>query len=256
MKNYYFLANALPVLEIDSKPVISFAELMVLFEENLTKSDLKEVKKIRLYYDLINIERLLEEQEQLDFRGNLSENDLREALLNESILPPYVFEFFQQISEREKQLQEFPSLISRFFLVESEKKGIAAAFFKFERELKLRLVSWRSVRVGRKVADELRFEEAQDEVVSEILKGKSGGDQDPYEKLSEALVAADKDPSKEERAIEVFRFNFYRDFAEAHPFSLSFLLAFLMRLIILETLDLQTSGRGELILNSIVKDSA
>ena len=95
MGNYYFLAASLPPLGLGQKPEITFEELKSRLEINLSKDDFAKVKTILLFTDLQNIRALLSE-EPIDPRGNLDEKELDEALLTRSILPDYVFDFFDK----------------------------------------------------------------------------------------------------------------------------------------------------------------
>jgi len=92
MAQYYFLGSVLPSLKIGKKPDLLFEDLMELFRENLHESDLENVTLIRQYIDLKNVRQLLKKQ-PLDPRGNLTEKELDEALLNSAELPEYLFEY-------------------------------------------------------------------------------------------------------------------------------------------------------------------
>lgn len=257
MKNYYFLANALPELYIDAKPVIAFYDVMTLFEENLSKRDLNQVKKLRLYYDLINIYHMLEGDE-LDFRSNLGVNELKEALLNEDQLPLYVFEFFNTYSEKEEQLAHFPLLISQYYRNEGQKAPVIKNFLSFEWFLKIVLSAIRAHRLEKSLEHELRFEDPLDDSIFPILAKKSYTLSDlaeVYPTLAQDLEGSLGHPLEEEYAIAEFRFNYYAKAQIGHPFSLQFLLAYAMQLMIVEDFNGYDQERGEQILNTIVKDN-
>jgi len=255
MRNYYFLANALPELLINSKPVISYNAVMTMLNENLTASDLEQVKILRQYYDILNIQRLIEE-EAFDFRSNLNSNQLKDSLLNHENLPPYVFEFFEEYSESSDRIANFSKLMSSYFNIQSNKCSVLADIIQFERELRLTLIGYRAHRLGLDLAHELRFEDLDDEMITDLLNKKDHSSFDfgaKYASLSEMLQDALGNPLQEERAINTFRFNFYSNYQVGHPFSLHFLLAFVMKLMIVEDFEGHDSMRGEQILNSIAQ---
>jgi len=255
MRNYYFLANALPELLIDSKPVISYKAVMTMFNENLTTSDLEQVKTLRLYYDILNIQRLIE-QESFDFRANLGSNQLKDSLLNYENLPSYVFEFFEAYSENSDRIANFSKLMSFYFDEESKKGSVLSDIIQFEKELRLTLIGYRAHRLGLDLGHELRFEDQDDEIIRDLLNKKDHSGFDfghKYARLSEMLQEALGNPLQEERVINTFRFNFYSNYQVGHPFSLHFLLAFVMKLMIVEDFEGHDSIRGEQILNSIAQ---
>ncbi|MDN3504820.1 MAG: DUF2764 family protein [Rhabdochlamydiaceae bacterium] len=255
MKNYYFLANALPELLIDSKPVISYMDVMTLFQENLTESDLDQVKTLRLYYDILNIQRLMEE-EAFDFRSNWSSNELKESLLNYENLPPFVFEFFEEFSDVSDRIDNFSKLMSCYFDMASKKTTVLADILQFEKELRLTLIGYRAHRLDLDLAHELRFEDLESDLIIDLLAKKDHSNFDfgpKYAQLNEMLETSLGNPLKEEKALNTFRFNFYSHYQVGHPFSLHFLLAFVMQLMIIEDFEGHDSMRGEQILNSIAQ---
>lgn len=258
MRNYYFLSNALPELEVHSKPVISFPDLMVLFQENLSEGDLKQVKVLRLFYDILNIQRMLE-HEGRDFRAHLSENELKSALVHHEFFPSYVFDYMDRYGEGEEQVEHFPELIASYYRVESETNDPASDILRFERKLRLYLVAYRARRRGDDLAEALYFEDSADPLVDELLHAKDLDSLDlgdDLQGLGELLATCEGKPMEEDEAIAKFRFSFYMNYKVGHPFSLHFLLSFMMRLMILEDFEMHDRERGEKLLNTILKDSA
>ncbi|MCF7852068.1 MAG: DUF2764 domain-containing protein [Simkaniaceae bacterium] len=258
MRNYFFLANTLPDLSVDSKPVMAFSELMVLFNENLSSSDLEEVRVLRAFYDVMNLERLLDEEE-LDFRANLNYNELKDELVHQEYLPKYFFNFLEKHKENEEQRLFFPELLMDYFRTESEKKKVSAFVLQFERKLRLFLLAYRAFKSNLSLDEELRFEDKNDALVGLLLSSKSIHDLDfgdEYQHLAASLDQLKENPLEEEKLILKFRFDFYTNFAIGHPFSLYNLLAFMMKLILLEDFEKHEKEDGNLILNSILKDSA
>ena len=257
MQNYYFLANELPKLEIDSAPVVSFPDLMTLYLENLNLADLEEVKTIRLYTDIVNVGRLLE-KELIDIRGNFPENDLKENLLTGEGFPAYVLDFFSAHQTDGDRLKALPLLLSTYFNVEGKKKGVAAELISFEKNLSLFLVGYRAFRMSKSLDKVLAFEDKDDTTVADLLAKKDYSQFDAtgeFKELGRLLLEAQGEPDKENIAIAEFRFNYYTNYQFGNPFSIKFLLPYMMQLMIIEDLYLQNDQMGALILNSILKDN-
>ena len=227
MRHYFFLSSALPHLEFESKPLISFTDLTTLFSDNMTEGDLREVNRLRLYFDLQNLLAYLEEEE-IDFRGVLSLNDLKEALSTGTYFPDYLFEYFEEWGEKRDQVEHFGDVIKAYFENESVKKGAASQFIVFDLERKRFLEKWR--------------------------KGEKGSDQ--FEALEETLAKADGNPYAIEKAVSRYRFETFDEIARPHPFSLVTLLAYMLQLMIVEDFDMRSNVLGREIVNTLVKESA
>jgi len=87
---------------------------MELLRENLEASDLEKVTLIRQAIDLSNVKQLLKKQ-ALDPRGNLTEKELDEALLNRVGLPEYLFEYLEGYETVEDRLRHFSKVLIQFF---------------------------------------------------------------------------------------------------------------------------------------------
>ena len=256
MSGYYFLATSLPDLELNSKPTVAFNELMVLFKENLSTRDWKQVELLRLYYDLINIERLLR-NENFDPRANLDVNELRDVILNHEYFPEYVIEFFETFTETPVQLEHFPKMVRDYFFVESKRSSTVGKIIGFDRGLRLILTALRTFKMKADLAHELRYEDGLESDIAKLLavKDMAALDMNGYRDLIEKLQDL-KSPVEEMQALAAFRFAFYSELQYESPFGMPYLLGFMMKLMILEDFEMQNQTAGEHVLNSILKDSA
>ena len=85
-RQYYFLAAALPPLQIGYPPDIGFQALDNVMKVNLSPQDYRKTIVLRRFYDIENI-RAFWLEEELDPRGYFNENDLEESLLTRSGFP-------------------------------------------------------------------------------------------------------------------------------------------------------------------------
>lgn len=237
MTNYYFVGTLLPELKIGEVPEIGFNELDQLFRENLSIQDYAKTRTIRTLYDIGNL-RAYWKGEPLDPYGNLSANELEEALVTRSVLPPYVFEFIDKYETDEQRLQHYPELQAVFF-----KDAIknATGFFRYyltlERELRLILVAFRAKKLGRDIYAELQYEDPEEELIAQILAQKDSPVYEPPEKYHDIKTLFEQyydKPIELHKALIEYRFDKIEEKLGYEPFSLDRLLAYMIELIMIE----------------------
>lgn len=237
MKNYYFVATALPPLQFGVTPEMNFEEFTWLLKMNLTPEDYKSTQVIRRYYDIQNI-RSFWKGEELDPRGNLNEVDLEEALLSREGLPEYVYDFIDRYDSNESRLQNFPALVAAYFQEESkEAEGLLREYLEFERGWRLVLVGFRAKQLGKDLATELQFEDPQDDLVVQILAQKDAKTfvpPDGYQDLQPIFEAHVNDPLGLHMALCEYRYKKLESFAGIDLFSLDRILGYMARLILIE----------------------
>jgi hypothetical protein len=255
MRNYYYLAISLPDLEIENNAKIQFKELMDLFNDNLSKKDLQSVDDIRLYFDLTNLESLLLEQ-PFDFRGKLTEVEIVESLKYQMYFPNYVFEFFDKFKDKDEQIKNFPSLFAKYFSDFHNESSDLKKLVIFERELRLALLGFRCIHFHRKIEEEFQHEDFTDETVQLTISDKAEPkvlDEIKLQKLFEKLKTATN--ALDVRAcVETFRFEYYKEIQNQHPFTLVGIISYMMQLIIIENLEMKTPKGGVDILHYLLKD--
>lgn len=238
MANYYFLITAFPPLTLGIKPELSFKELKELLLLNLTPADLRKVAKLLRPIDLYNI-RALWLGQPLDDRGNWNGKDLEEALLVREALPLYLVDFLERYEATSDRLRYFSSLFASLYREEQPKlKGFLLKYYQFERELRLILAALRAKESGRDIVRELQFEDPTDPLVADILAQKDAADYTPardFEDLKNLFVDNSSDPQKLNRAILQYRFNKIEEMEEAQDFGIDRVLAYVARLILVES---------------------
>lgn len=137
MNGYYFLASALPPLQIGQKPDIDFRQFLFLLRTNLSPADLRLIEVIQRYDDIQNI-RAFWLGEKLDSYGSLDPLALEEALAGAAGLPDYVYAFLKKHERQEERMRFFPELIREYFDREIEHAaGFLLEYLSFEREWRL-----------------------------------------------------------------------------------------------------------------------
>lgn len=253
MRNYYFVVPSLPPLSLREKTDMTFGELMVRLEINLTKADLEKTKVLRRLVDIYNIRALMTE-EPIDPRGNLNEKELDEALLTHTMLPGYVFDFLEQFEKPPDKIRNFYGLLARFFNEEIPKqKGFLQKYLAFERESRLVLLAIRAKQLGRDIARELQFDDPQDPFVAQILAQKDSPSYEPpmeYAELKELIASSYADPWAEQRAFSEYRFRKITELAEKDNFTIDQILAYMAQLMIYEQIKELDADKGNMILET------
>ena len=230
---YYFVAAALPPLDLDEKPELSLAELRALYALNLTERDQELVHRLLVAIDLSNLRALWQEL-PLDERGPMSAKELEAAVLVKSGFPPFVIEFLERYESIEERLRNFGELsvaLTQFLL---EAGGFLARFALADREMRLVLAALRAKRLKRDLLREMQFEDFGDPLVASILAQKDAATYTPpseYERLPKLML---HDPKTQEHELLQERLKRIEELEGQEPFSIDHLLGYLLRLELIE----------------------
>jgi len=250
MKEYYFLASFLPVLQIGHIPSLGFAELQELMKINLTHEDFQKTVQMRHHIDVENM-RLLWMGQPLDPRGTLNQEELEQALLDfawesDVPFPLYLIDYLTTYSTTERRLYHYPLLLSAFFSHQQESQtGFLKEYFQFQREWRLVLLGFRAKQLGRDLAFELQFEDLKDPIVAQIVAQKDMKVYEPpfeYKELAPLFDQYRQDPLALHRALYEYQFNYLVDVWGGELFTVDRILNYMARLILVERwleLDMQ-----------------
>ena len=258
MCKYFFLGSVLPTLSIGRKPDLVFEDLLELLQVNMKRSDLEKVTLIRRHIDLKNVQQLLKKQ-PLDPRGNFTEKQLDEALLNRVGLPEYLFSHLDAYESIEDQLRHFSKVFIQFFQdMDQKKRGFLKFYFNFEREWRLILAGYRAKKLGLDPIKELQHEDPTDPFVAQILAQKEAPFFEfpfGYEELNEKINEVDGDPMLQYESMATFRFNTLADRAQDNPFSVDYVLGYFVQQMIVENWNALDDNQGKESLQQIIKGS-
>jgi hypothetical protein len=259
MAKYYFVGTLLPSLSFDSPPEISFSDLEVLLHDNLTTRDYQKILSVRRFFDILNL-RAFWLGEELDLRGELSSNDLEEALVNRAGLPDYVYEFVDRYSKKEDRLHHFPLLLARFFQdSENLNDPFLRSYFSFERELRLVMTAFRAKKLGRDLSVELQYENPEEDLIAQLLAQQDAKSYEPPEKYKELKFLFEKhsdNPLALQKALDDYRFETIDRFVNiADTFSIERILAYFTQFMIVEKWFELNKAKGIQIVDTIVKEN-
>lgn len=235
---YYFLGTVLPPLRLEEKPEITWDELQKLLKDNLNHKDEAQVQVLRRYFDLLNLRAFLK-NEPLDPFGNLDRNALEEALLGTpGFFPSYVMHYLEQHESREERLYHFPELFAAFFREEVNlQEGFLKQYLDFERKLRLVLTAFRAKQLGRDIAQELQFEDPDEEFIVQLVSQKDSKTFEPpdgFEDLKPILEENYHSPLALQKALNEYRFRKLEEMSGWSVFSIERLLAYLSSFFIVE----------------------
>jgi len=259
MTDYYFLATALPDLQLGYPPDITFQGFSNLLKANLSPEDYRKSIVMRRYYDIQNIRSFLK-KEEIDFRGVFDENELEDAILTYSGFPDYVYDFLDHYENTEDRLHHFPMLISNYFKIESENAtGFLHDYLTFEREWRLVLTGFRAKKMGRDLAEELQYEDPDDDIVMQILAQKDAQTYDPPDRYSDLKPLFDEhsdSPVELYQALCEYRYAKIEELMGTYQFSVDRVLGYLAQLVIVERWLELDKKKGLEIVDKIVKESS
>lgn len=243
----FFPVASFQPLSFDVRPENGFLEVLSMLRLNLSRGSLRQVEELRRAIDLRNIRALWLEQ-PLDPRGNLSAKELEEALLTGAGLPEFVVDFLARYEGTRERLRHFASLYASLY--RTKEGGFIQKYYAMERHLRLMLTALRAWREGRDIVRELQYEDPTDPFVASILAQKDAAEYIPEdEEVLRLFREHGKDPLALYRAMLVYRFRRIEEMEENRPFTLTQVLGYLARLLLVEAwFEAQAATGGERLL--------
>lgn len=255
MKQYYFLASALPPLRLGLAPDITFDEFCDLLNDNLTQHDLEKTRAVRRWYDIQNI-RAYWKEEELDPVGNFDKAHLAEALLAREGFPDYVYDFLDTYENLEDRLHHFPLLVISYFSHEIQKAtGLLHDYLQFEREWRLVFLGFRAKRLGRNLTKELQYEDPDDPLIASLLSQKDAKEYVPpegYEELGTLFEEKGDSPADLYQGLCEYRFRKVTEMMGIDLFSINNIIGYMVQLITLEKMQELDKEKGLSIVHTVL----
>jgi hypothetical protein len=257
MTNYYYVGISLPSLSLDIPPEITFKDFNRLLKDNLSEKDSQKTLFIRRYDDILNL-RAYWLGTSLNVHGELNILELSEAVVSQTGLPSYVYDFIDKYPNKEDRLLHFPFLLAKFFQeAVLEKDSFLRNYFNFERELRLVWTAYRAKKLGKDLNFELQFENPEEELIAQLLALKEAKIFELPEKFQNLKVIFenfDDNPLALEKALDQYRIEYIEKMIESHdPFSIERILAYMIQLMIIEKWFELDKEKGKEIVDMIVK---
>lgn len=237
MTQYYFAATALPPLQLNAPPEVSFEAVMFVLSINLERHDWDTIRQFRLFYDIQNLKALWRHLPIQPY-GNLNLPELEEAVRDGIGLPDYVFDFTNRYDGPKARLHHFPELMVTYFRRTIAKStGFLRRYLQFEWEWHLVAVALRAKALGRDLAEELQYEDPDDDFVAQLLVQKDAPTFEPpedYEMVKALFERHVDDPLALHMALSAYRFDKIEEMLGIDLFSIDRIVGYVAQLIALE----------------------
>lgn len=257
MTQYFYLATVLPSLQFGVEPEISFDDLSILLQDNLTPGDKKQAEVIRRYYDILNL-RAFWKGEPLDPHGNWNSNELEEVILDRNHIPKYLDRYLDEYESTADRLKNFPRLLAAYFQEEEmHANGFLGKYLRLERDMRLILVAFRAKKTGRDLLKELQYENPDEKLIAQILAQKDDLEfhpPEPYEDLKPIFTQHSDDPIGLHQALLEWRYQKIQEMVGFKTFSTDRILGYLARFILVENWLELDKEKGIKIVDSIVEE--
>ena len=237
-RKYYYIGTLLPVLSLESLPDLSLGELLPILQTQLSAGDFANIQRLRCFYDIYNL-RALWRQEPLDPRGSKDQGELEEVLAGYLSLSPSVDRFLSKYEKKEERLVHFPELLSTF-LHESSHTGplFLRQYFQLERDIRIVTTALRAKALGRDLAHELVFEDAQNPLLAVLLGSAEGKELDvpeEYKEIQKIFIKERNHPLSLQKGIDQYRFDAIERLCDlSDQFSIERILATFAQLLLVD----------------------
>lgn len=259
-RNYYYLVASLPDLLLDeSKGGVSFSETVAELVEHVHPADHGLFRFLRYPFDNTNIINLLDRPDRpFDARGNFSRDDLADALKNPDALPGYAGEFLEA---RREGKELFPGLGSQDQLAwlfhdaaAAHRSAFIREWFEFECDLRnvMAAVAVREFQEHPLDKVLLRRNDNAEMIARSTAPDFSVSGALPW--VERVLAARREGPVESEMQIDRLRWDMLNDLTTFSYFQVESLLAFCLKLEMVERWQLLVPEEGEARLNALVEE--
>lgn len=238
MGRHFFLCSAVPDLSIEQKPTIAFDAFIFMLELSCSKSEWRHVISLRQFFDLMNLQATFFHR-PLQPYGTVSPDDFEDHLRQHVGLNHTLIDYLIRYPHDDQRREHFSQLVAYFFEEKKGEKGFVGAYFTWLEEFFVVGATIRAKRLGRDIAKELGDEDFSNPRVLEGLAFRDATSYEPPKAFAKVKEIYDRDfdnPKELEKNTTQFIFQHLEAIKEKHPFSLDYLLAYMVQLILIEHL--------------------
>ena len=256
--NYYCLIAGLPEISPDDKKLsLSVQELRAYLSDYLTK---KEIDVINLFFypnDNAQIIRLLQNQEpdlslQTVFTAEQLEDEIQDPMFVPSYIKDYLFDLQKEDREVTNRLPEVELSERYWSFMLSQKERLVKKYAEFSLDIKNLITALNC----RKYHLEIEKEVIGDSYFTKQLKTSRAKDfelSDNYPYVDTVLALFDKDASEREYKIDMLYWKFLDEETEHKYFTFDNVIAFTLKLMILERWSKMTTEQGKAIFRELLE---
>ena len=256
--NYYCLIAGLPEISPDDKKLsLSVRELRAYLSDYLTKKEIDTIDLFFLPNDNAQIIRLLQKQEpdlslQTVFTAEQLEDEIQEPMFAPSYIKEYLLDLQKEDREVTNRLPEV-ELSERYWnFMLSQKERLIRKYAEFSLNIKNLITALNC----RKYHLEIDKEVIGDSYFTKQLKTSRAKDfelSDNYPYVDTVLALFDKDASEREYKIDMLYWKFLDEETEHKYFTFDNVIAFTLKLMILERWSKMTTEQGKTIFRELLE---
>jgi len=238
MARHFFLCAAVPELSVEQKPAIDFDSFIFMLELSCTKGEWRLVRSLREFFDLMNLQATFF-QRPLQPYGNVQPDDFEDHLRQRLSPNHIVIDYLDRYSSVKQRRERFSQLVASFFEEKKKERGFVGEYFAWLEEFFIVGAAVRAKRLGRDIAKELSDEDFSHPRVLESLAFRDAVSYDPPEAFAPVREIYERDfenPKQLEKNTTQFIFQHLEAIKELRPFTLDYLLAYMVQLILVEHL--------------------
>lgn len=257
--NYYCLIAGLPEISPDDKKLsLSVQELRTYFNDYLTK---KEIDTINLFFypnDNAQILRLIQKQEaDPNLQTVFSASQLEDEIADPMFVPSYIKDYLSDLNKEDKEQSnrlpevELSEKYWNFMLAQKEK--LVRKYAEFSLNIKNLITALNC----RKYHLDIEKEVIGDSLFTKQLKTSRAKDfelSDDYPYVDKVLALFEKDNTAErEYRIDMLYWEFLDEMTEHKYFTFDNVIAFMLKLMILERWSKMTTEQGKKIFRDLLE---
>ena len=256
--NYYCLIAGLPEISPDDKKLsLSVRELRAYLSDYLTKKEIDTIDLFFLPNDNAQIIRLLQKQEpdlslQTVFTAEQLEDEIQEPMFAPSYIKEYLLDLQKEDREVTNRLPEV-ELSERYWnFMLSQKERLIRKYAEFSLNIKNLITALNC----RKYHLEIDKEVIGDSYFTKQLKTSRAKDvelSDNYPYVDTVLALFDKDAAEREYKIDMLYWEFLDEETGHKYFTFDNVIAFTLKLMILERWSKMTTEQGKAIFRELLE---
>lgn len=262
--NYYCLVAGLPDIIInETKSVISSREFKIELSEQLEPADYKLAELLYLNYDNQNLLNLiLEKNKPFNNTGKYTQEELEEQIKEPTYIIDYMKQFIINFKAEETKLSDLSwenKLQTLFFdFVLLTKNDFLKDWFRFDMDIKNILTAINCQQFDYEKEEHLISVKHKNEVYKNLIKGTlksdSLSDEVIYAEKILQIVESDGNSSEKEKATDMIKWKFLDEFTFFKYFNIEKILAFIIKLNIVERWIKLDDETGEILFKKLIND--
>lgn len=262
--NYYCLVAGLPDIIInETKSLVSSHEFKIELSEQLEPADYKLAELLYLNYDNQNLLNLiLKKNKPFNNIGKYTQEELEEQIKEPTYIIDYMKQFIINFKAEDTKLSDlnWENKLHTFFFdfVLHTKNDFLEKWFKFDMDIKNIFTAINCRKFDYKIEEHLIYVKNKNEVYGNLIKETpkldSLSDEVIYAEKILQIAESDDNSSEKEKAIDMIKWTFLDEYTFFKYFNIEKILAFIIKLNIVERWIKLDNETGEKLFKKLIND--